>query len=56
MIKVVVPATTANCCVGFDCLGMALDWWSTFTFEPADQWLITGCPKEFSGPDNLVLQ
>ena len=34
MICVKVPATSANCCVGFDTLGMALDWFATFYFEP----------------------
>ena len=56
MIKVKVPATTANCSIGFDCLGMALDWWSTFTFEKANQNLITGCDPAFRGEDNLVLR
>ncbi|MCC7164678.1 MAG: homoserine kinase [Anaerolineae bacterium] len=30
-----VPATTANLGPGFDCLGLALDWWNTITVEPA---------------------
>ena len=47
MIKVKVPATTANLCIGYDCLGMALDWWSTFTFEQSTQLRITGCDPRF---------
>ncbi|MBI4313158.1 MAG: homoserine kinase [Chloroflexi bacterium] len=35
-VEVHVPATTANLGPGFDCLGMALDIWNTFSFEPAD--------------------
>lgn len=32
-IKVRVPATSANCGPGFDCLGLALDLYNYFTFE-----------------------
>lgn len=56
MIEVYVPATSANCCVGFDCLGMALDWWAHFTFEKSKTLEIEGCPKEYRGKDNLVVQ
>lgn len=56
MIKVHVPATSANCSIGFDCLGLALDWWSTFSFEKSDKLLITGCDPKFAQEDNLVLQ
>lgn len=31
-----VPATSANLGPGFDCLGLALDMWSRFTFEVSD--------------------
>lgn len=56
MIRVEVPATSANCCVGFDCLGLALDWKASFAFEPGEGLQIEGCPAEFQGPDNLVIQ
>ena len=56
MIEVFVPATSANCCVGFDSLGMALDWWAHFTFEESDTLEIYGTAKEFCGPNNLVVQ
>lgn len=49
MISVCVPATSANCCVGFDCLGMAVDWWAHFTFEESDTLIVEGCPDEFKG-------
>ena len=42
MISVHVPATSANCCVGFDCLGMAVDWWAHFTFEESDELIVEG--------------
>ncbi|UNT94573.1 hypothetical protein [Allobaculum sp. Allo2] len=35
MITVKVPATSANCSVGFDTLGLALNWYSSITFEKA---------------------
>ena len=56
MIKVSVPATSANCAVGFDCLGMALEWWATFSFEQSDELKVIGCPSEFQNEDNLVVQ
>lgn len=56
MINVDVPATSANCCVGFDSLGLALDFMGHFSFEPSDTFLITGCDEKFAGEDNLVWQ
>lgn len=56
MITVKVPATSANCCVGFDCLGMALNWKAVFHFQTSDKIIVEGCPKEFCNEDNLVLQ
>jgi homoserine kinase len=37
MIKIRVPATSANLGPGFDCLGLALDIWNEITFEPAER-------------------
>jgi homoserine kinase len=37
MIKVRIPATTANLGPGFDCLGLALNLWNTFSLELTDQ-------------------
>lgn len=56
MISVYVPATSANCCVGFDCLGLAVDWWAHFTFEESDTLVVEGCPDAFKGENNLVVQ
>lgn len=56
MIEVKVPATSANCCIGFDTLGMALDWFGTFRFEPSETLEITGCPREYQTQENLVVQ
>ena len=35
MIKIRVPATSANLGPGFDCLGLALNIWNEVSFEPA---------------------
>ena len=55
MIRVMVPATSANCCIGFDSMGMALNWFARFEFEKADKLKITGCPEQFCNDDNLVV-
>ncbi|NLC53905.1 MAG: homoserine kinase [Firmicutes bacterium] len=41
MIKVMVPATSANLGPGFDFLGLALDLYNTVSFAPADEWHVT---------------
>lgn len=56
MIEVQVPATSANCCIGFDCLGMALDWFATFRFTKSNHLEIEGCPQEYQNENNLVVQ
>lgn len=56
MIRVSVPATSANVCIGFDSLGLALDWWAHFRFEKNDSLTITGCPEKFCNRDNLVIK
>lgn len=55
MIKIKVPATSANVGVGFDCMGLAVSYYSTVSFEESTTKLtITGCPSEFQNEDNLV--
>lgn len=56
MITIQVPATSANCSIGFDFLGLALSWTSRISFELAESFSITGCPKAYQGTDNLVYQ
>ena len=54
-VTIRVPATTANLGPGFDAFGCALGLYTDVTFEETDCGLeITGCPEEFSGPDNLA--
>lgn len=56
MIKIQVPATSANVGCGFDCLGMAVSLYATFTFEKSEMFKVTGCPTKYQNEDNLVLQ
>ena len=56
MIKVRVPATSANIAMGYDCLGMAVDLFTDVTIEDADKFNITGCDEAFQNEDNLVYQ
>ena len=54
-VTIRVPATTANLGPGFDAFGCALSLYTDVTFEEMEEGLeITGCPEEFTGPDNLV--
>lgn len=53
-VKITVPATSANLCIGYDCLGMAVSLYSTFTFDRAETLSITGCPEKYRNENNLV--
>ncbi len=54
-VTIRVPATTANLGPGFDAFGCALSLYTDVTFEEMESGLeITGCPEEFTGPDNLA--
>ncbi|MEO5888213.1 MAG: homoserine kinase [Anaerolineales bacterium] len=58
MIKIRVPATSANLGPGFDCLGLALDIWNEVSFEEADEttYRVTGEGAEMLNqrPRNLL--
>ena len=54
MIRISVPATSANLGIGYDTLGMAVSLYSHFTFERAPGLTITGCPERFRNEQNLV--
>lgn len=57
MIKVRVPATSANLGVGYDCMGLALDDYATATFEVIAHGLeILGCEEAYCNEDNLFYQ
>ena len=57
-VSVRVPATTANLGPGFDCLGMALDWWNEIHVEvsttPHVRALGEGAETLSAAEDNLV--
>lgn len=55
MVKVQVPASTANIGPGFDTLGLALKLYNIYIFEEIQEGLIIeGCPEKFKNEDNLV--
>lgn len=55
MVKVKVPATSANVGCGFDTLGLALSLYTTFTFEELEEGLIwEGCEPSFQNENNLI--
>ncbi len=55
MVKVTVPASTANIGPGFDTLGLALNLYNEYIFEEIDKGLIIeGCPDIFDNKNNLV--
>lgn len=58
MLKIRVPATSANLGPGFDCLGLALDLWNEVSFEPCDQVTFRvrgeGADKLDNQPTNLL--
>lgn len=57
MIRIKVPATSANLGVGFDCMGLAITLYSSVEFDKSPQKLeILGCKPEFQNEDNLVYQ
>lgn len=57
MIRVSVPATSANLGVGYDCLGVALDDFAHASFEVIDEGVvITGCDPAYCNEDNLFYQ
>ena len=55
MVRVTVPASTANIGPGFDTLGLALNLYNTYIFEEIDNGLIIeGCSDEFKDENNLI--
>lgn len=56
MIKIKVPATSANFSIGFDVCGIAFNIYNEFLFEKSDKNKLAGFQKEFLNDNNLVLQ
>ncbi|MBU1020308.1 MAG: homoserine kinase [Firmicutes bacterium] len=55
MIKITLPATTANFGIGFDTLGMSLDLYNVFTFKQSDAHRTIGFDENIKSHENLVL-
>lgn len=56
MTELRVPATTANLGAGFDCLGMALSLYDTFTIEASNEMIFENVEERFCNDDNLFLK
>lgn len=56
MIKVRVPATSANLGPGFDCLGIALSLYDEFAAEISSELRLDGVDPRYDSPDNLFVQ
>ena len=56
MIRIKVPATSANFCIGFDTCGIAFNLYNEYSFEEADYDLLTGFDTKFMNEFNLVLK
>lgn len=56
MIKIKVPATSANLGVGFDTLGLALNIYNTFYIQESTALVIEGVDEKYQNRDNLFMQ
>lgn len=56
MIKIRVPATSANLGIGFDCLGIAFDLYNTFTVEQSDSLQFENIDEKYCNENNLFVQ
>ena len=55
MLIVKVEATSANVCVGFDVLGIALNLVNEFTFERKNEFSFKGFDKEYLTKENNLV-
>ena len=57
MVKVRVPATSANLGPGFDVMGIAVDLFNVYGFEEIEQGLeFEGVEEEFCNKNNIIYQ
>lgn len=57
MVRITVPASTANIGPGFDTLGLALNLYNIYEFEEIENGLvIEGCSEEYCNENNLVFK
>ncbi len=54
MIKIKVPATSANLGPGFDCLGLAFNLYNVFSFELCKTFCFSGFDEAYANDNNLV--
>ncbi len=55
MIKIAVPATSANLGVGFDSFGLAIELYNYFEVEISDCWQFEGFEDRFANENNLFV-
>jgi len=55
MLHIKVNATSANVCVGFDTLGLALDLANDFTFEKSNEFSFVGFENEYCNTSNNLV-
>ncbi len=55
MIRIKVPATSANFCIGFDTLGVALSLYNEYSFDKSDYDFLEGFENLYMNENNLVL-
>ncbi len=55
MIRIKVPATSANFCIGFDTLGVALSIYNEYSFDKSDYDFLEGFENLYMNENNLVL-
>lgn len=53
MIKIKVPATSANVGPGFDCFGIAYSFYNEYKIEKSKEMLIEGCDPAHTSKDNI---
>lgn len=56
MVRIVVPATSANLGPGFDSLGLALSLYNEFIFSKNNEFEFINMPKKYANNDNLVVK
>lgn len=54
MVKVKIPASSANLGPGFDCFGIAWQCWNEIEFDKSDELIITGCDDAYKNENNLA--
>ncbi|MFV0381318.1 MAG: homoserine kinase [Breznakia sp.] len=54
MVKLKIPATSANVGVGFDTLGIALSLYAEVSFTLTKAFAIRGCAPQYATKDNLI--